>query len=480
MGSNAKVVYGRDSFDFDVANLKPVPSKLPKASVSATMQSDTPLALNLTAGGTSSGNKALYVTSKGADGNVSEGGTEGRVGKFSSQTSTQSDGSTQESGDHTDDEINKVVMMKRSIDANTLKEFGGVRKDSAGAEGEGEVVKRPFTRQVSTGQGKHVLCAGCKDLPANSLGKPKSDNKERDFMSMQDVETLLANQLEDLKKELAAKDDLLQRYSDASNGRRTAGGRGREREGSPQGELSVKEQYDHQRQVTTELQRLHSIEEHDKLVREELGECKKDKNCYESQVVLLTKKLSLSENEKADLWNNFTKLSEENESLLSLRAENTILQTGITTLEKDLVKKDINLQKLKDHVNRVTQPMSLADEEPRSLPSGTLEGEGVAGSEGLVVREGLKQRPQTSQFPRSVSSGKSFGEEHESELAKLYQEMTMKDEVIEKQAKQLGKFESTAKKLTALMVYNEKANSAMKSLSEKCGALEVCGNQYYS
>ena len=104
----------------------------------------------------------------------------------------------------------------------------------------------------------------------------------------------------------------------------------------------------------------------------------------------------------------------------------------------------------------------------------THEGEEVGGG---VEVEGLwqQQRPATSQLPMTIATGsrQGFGEEHEKELAKLYEEMKLKDKIIEILNKQLQKLDSTGETLAALVQRNASTAKVVLALKKKSDGLEV-------
>lgn len=453
-------MYGAESFPFDSEQLKAIPKyyplivpPLPPGSTTTPLASTRPR----------DPPKPARDNTRGAveaEGRVT---VETNTESFSRQSSRAEGYSTQESSEQQDNEDGtKVLFQNGSIN---LRDMPNRRKESEGDEKD-EVEAKGGPREerhTSTGRRMHGLHGGIgRNAPycADSLAKiiPGAEGDEKAESKELELACLLAQKeetIKDLRKELAAKEAALLRLrAEDSEG----GGRGLH----PQAEVPVTGEYNQQRLRDTELARLQSIEKRDILLQNELAQCKKDKDDYESQVLQLTSRLSLYEHEKPTT-------SDKDDSLESVLAENHHLNEEIASLRRDLLKKETNLKKMRAHVNRVTKPSVVLDEQPQSLPSASQEGEGPPG----LVREELRQRPHTSQLPQGTSGGQSFGAEQESQLAKLYEEMREKDELIKNQAKSLEKLETTARNLTAMMTYQEKASSTIKSLSEKCQKLEV-------
>ena len=203
-------------------------------------------------------------------------------------------------------------------------------------------------------------------------------------------------------------------------------------------QLTMKEQqqqYDQQRQLVTEVQRLRSVEEHEKRLQGELASCKEMCSAYEGQVITLTERLSLREGGHSDALS--MKLESKNEELLK----------EIAYLKTELSRKEKNITKLKEKV--------------KSQTVGAVLGEDPQGSQGSTGLQGSSLQ----------TSGKSFGEEHERELAKLYQEMRVKDE----QNKENNmKLEEMAKNMAALMTMRQKSSAAIKALKDECEKEKVC------
>lgn len=446
---------GAESFSFDSERLKAVPKHSPLI-VPPLPPGSTTTPLEGTAS-TRGPRDPLKPARDNTGGAVEAGGrvtVETNTESLSRQSSHAEGYSTQESSEQQDNEdATKVLFQNGSINLrdmpNRRKESGGDEKDEVKAEGGPREERR-----ASAGRRTHGLHGGigqsapyCADSLANIIpsaeGDEKAESKELELAQKEET-------IKDLRKELAA----LRLRAEDSEG----GGRGLH----PQAEVPVTGEYNQQRLRDTELARLQSIEKHEVLLQNELAQCKKDKDDYESQVLQLTSRLSLYEHEKPTT-------SDKDDSLESVLAENHHLNEEIASLRRDLLKKETNLKKMRAHVNRVTKPSVVLDEQPQSLPSASQEGEGPPG----LVREELRQRPHTSQLPQGTSGGRGFGAEHESQLAKLYEEMREKDELIKIQANNLEKLETTARNLTAMMTYQEKSSSTIKSLSEKCHKLEV-------
>ena len=300
--------------------------------------------------------------------------------------------------------------------------------------------RRPVMRQTSTGQGQHQVVAQNlkKSLLVDSIGSPLGNHGEENVESEEfDSEILAESELKDvpnskyqeiefLKKQLLEKDKTLQLYGHRNIPSLHAVGGQNE-------DISV--EYTQQRQMASELSRLHSIEEHEKRLQKELSLCRKEKDTYEKNVISLAEQLSKKEEEMKQGTNG---LLIENERLSKALDEN---QGEIASLKKDLQRKEKNLKKLKEYVSKTVQPIS--DEQPQSLPASPM---GL--QEGTVEVEGLKQHVQTYHFQ---PSGISFGATCEEELAKLHEDIAAKDELAKKQ---LQKFEETAANFAAITEHN--------------------------
>lgn len=203
-------------------------------------------------------------------------------------------------------------------------------------------------------------------------------------------------------------------------------------------DLSIPEQYNQQRLLVTEVQRLRSVEEHEKRLQNELVQCKELCSAYEGQVVTLTERLSLREGENSDAVHR--KLESRN---LELESKNEELMKEVAHLQTELSRKVKNITILKEKV--------------KSQTVGSVLGEAPQGSPGSE-RSSLQM------------TGKSFGEEHERELAKLYQEVREKDE---QNKINLQKLEDMGRNLAAVMTMRQQSSAAMKALNNECEQLKV-------
>ena len=260
---------------------------------------------------------------------------------------------------------------------------------------------------------RHQIVSGCATRPSDSLGNPlrepyRSEDGQGGGASSADDHTLQQQSLD------------RSRSAPEGDGRRGVSPRSR----SP---LTLPEQYSQQSLLRSEVHRLLSVEEHEKRLLIELTKCKKERDDYEQQVVLLTEKLSLA---------NFEVIDATNQENKKLREENAKLMDDVASLKSQLSRKDKNISKLKDKVKTQTVGSVLGDEQPGSL-----------------------QPP-----------AKSMGEDYEQELAKLYQEMKEKDQ---QNRENMLKLEETGRNLAALMTMRQKSSAAIKSLTEENEQLKV-------
>ena len=406
-------------------------------------------------------------------------GTEDRASEYSRQRSNLTESYNSQSSTESGD---KVLTPHRSIpfDKDYKKRIhrSSSSKSHSSEEGNEDLTtKRPMERQTSSGKQKHA-CVGVGNITlVDSVGKPIASGNAESARSGTLLESDAAMQIarkdeeiRALKKVIEERDNVIVMYR--VERRRKADARGEGGVGNdPNKQL---EEYTHQRQQTTELARLHSIEEHEKRLQKELQACKDEKNYYEEQTVVLTQQLSLKEKELKSFEHTYGELCSENERLSKLKSEE---DPDIATLKKELQKKDKLLKKMKEHVKEMSANAAIDADEPLSLPAsamGTHEGEEVGGG---VEVEGLQQqqRPATSQLPMTTVTGsrRGFGEEHEKELAKLYEEMKLKDKTIETLNKQLQKLDSTGETLAALIQRNASNAKVVNTLKEKSDGLEV-------
>ena len=338
----------------------------------------------------------------------------------------------------------KMLLPGRSIGVDTVKNL----------RSSGEKVQvRPVRKEESTGRRRHLLTGQNVSKDVTSLGERRAYQQE-EYSSDGEIAALRA--------ELANKDAQLMELS-------RKGGRpeGRQVEHDP---LAMGNQY---RQMMEDCHRLQKVEEEAKKLREELETSRREKEDRESQMMQLTMRLSVYE-----------QAGEEGRGpRATSEVDSAALTEQIATLTRELQRSEANVKKLKDHVNRVTRPTDV----------------GEGGGEGLaVVKEGLRQRPHTSELRKTPS----YGAEHERQLASLYEDAKQKDELITQQAreleelrglekkkvvelyqeikekdvtieKQVEKSETVTKNMAALITYNQTANTTIKSLKEKCNQLEV-------
>ena len=344
----------------------------------------------------------------------------------------------------------KMLLPGRSIGVDTVKNL----------RSSGEKVQvRPVRKEESTGRRRHLLTGQNVSKDVTSLGERQAYQQE-EYSSDGEIAALRA--------ELANKDAQLMELS-------RKGGRPEDRqvEHDP---LAMGNQY---RQMMEDCHQLRETAKEAKKLKKDLEECRREKADRETQVMQLTTRLSLYE-QSGEEGRGPRATSEVNTAALTER---------ITTLTRELQRSEANVKKLKDHVNRVTRPTEV----------------GEGGGEGLaVVKEGLRQRPHTSEIRKAPVQ--SFGADHERQLASLYEDAKQKDELITQQAReleelrglekkkvvelyqeikerdekietmtnQLGKLEDISRKFAAVWALNEQSSSAIKSLSDKCERLQVC------
>ena len=379
--------------------------------------------------------------------------------------------STQESGGHSDDgckillrdsiplgaakRIRRESELSSKLDPGSVAGVGpseGGDGEGVDAVGEGETVKRPFEKQVSTGKGDHMFCClgrGASRM-ADSLGGLKPGNRGAESADIMErtLNSLLSkknDEITELKRQLAERDEMLRKVEES---------------GASQDLRSQQEEYDESRHKTTELQRLRSVEEHEKRLQLELSSCKEERNVLEGQVVQLAQELSLGEQRVKELkvkcaqLSEGTRLSAEGEGSELLYEENRKLKEEVASLKRDVERKESNVRKMKDWVKNLTQQVTLGD------GPGSLEVEGMAGSE---VEEGQKQ----SHLLHASSSGGGSGDV---EISSLRLE---KDQLRQQLSSEQNRFEGMARNMTALVEARVQSSVTIKSLSEKCTKLQV-------
>ena len=183
-------------------------------------------------------------------------------------------------------------------------------------------------------------------LKPGKEGAESADIRERTLISVKDEE------IRELKRQLAERDEMLRKV---------------EERGAAQDLRSQQEEYDESRHKTTELQRLRSVEEHEKRLRVELSNCKKERNMLEGQVVQLTQELSLGEQGREELEMKCAHLSEgaqlsaEGKGFGFLYEENRKLKEEVASLKRDVEKKASNMRKMKDRLKNLTQQVTSGE-----------------------------------------------------------------------------------------------------------------------
>lgn len=452
MGAKARVVCGPHSYSFDEDRLKAIPKVRSTASTGATAPAQSADALVTAGDGTGQGSRVQPPRLSGGEGS-------GESQSYSRESSVGY--STQDSGENPGDGSNKI-LLRDSIGIHAVDGIRGVAQlgdrgkgvaevaGDEGAGGDGGVAKRPFQRQVSTGKGAHMLLPTGQGTPrlANSLGgvvpgKEGAESAENKEQTLVYVLSRKDEEIKELKKQLEL--------------------RALNEGGVAQDLQSQVEEYDEQRNKTTELKRLQSVEEHKKCLQIELSNCKQERDFYKDQVIQLTKQWSLLDQEKGELELNCSRLSAEEEGFGVVMEENERLKEEVSFLNKEAQRKDSNMKKMKDRVKTLTQRVLVGEQGQPSLDS--LDTEGVAGSEVMETEDVQKQA--------ASSGGSGFVAEQEAELASLRQELLMKDETIQQLMLQQDKFENMAENLTAMISYREHSSASIKSLAGKCTKLKV-------
>ena len=323
-GTKAKCLYGH-SFEFDVDKQRPIPKALPA-------QSASPLATY--------GNEATPPNPKDVPGG-DDGSSKCPVSSFSSQSSSGADGySTQESGEHDEDGNKMLLHNSVGVDAKRAGRAKGGATDVW--KNAGDVEKRPLERQESTGKQKHrILAIGCSRA-ANSLGQVTSDRETAESAGGVVYTDQLEGSIDGPREQEAV------RRSQTAGGRTLGGGVG-------VGGATQQEEYTQLRVVNTELQRLHSIEEHEKRAQQELIQCKQEKSEYEGQVMELTKRLSLFEGKVGERSSRASGVSGQ------LEAEVIRLQLEVRKKDETIAKQNRQLSKLGSVAGNLTAMMTYSE-----------------------------------------------------------------------------------------------------------------------